>query len=106
MIHFIIDCPNLEADRNQNLIDPNLNSSQEKMIDLLFSTNKFREVGSMIRKMWHRRRRLLAFLKKRKEKNLLPKNVVGTKYPPLLAPLKSDPGPVRVVPVSHLGRSL
>ena len=106
MTHFIIDCPNLEADRNQSLIDPNLNSSQEKMSNLLFNTNRFIEVGSMIRKMWHRRRRLLAFQKKMKERNLLPKNVVGTKYPPLLAPLRSDPGPVRVDPVSHLGYSL
>ena len=106
MVHFIIDCPALEADRNYGLIDSSKNNSQEKLVDLLFGTNNFREVGSMIRKMWHRRRRMLAFLKKRKEVNLLPTTVVGTKHTSQLAPLKSDPGPVREDPVPRLGRSL
>ena len=64
MIHFLIECPYLEADRNPDLIDQNISSSQDKMIDLLFKSNNFIAVGSMIRKMWHRRRRLLAFQKK------------------------------------------
>ena len=108
MVHFIIDCPALEADRNYDLIDSRKNNSQEKMIDLLFSTSNSREVGSMIRKMWHRRRRMLAFMKKRKEMNLLPTGVVGAKHKhnSQLASLKSDPGPVRKDPVPCLGRSL
>ena len=112
MIHFIIDCPALEADRNYELIDSRKSNSQEKMIDLLFNTSSPREVGGMIRKMWHRRRRMLAFIKKRKEMNLPPSGTGGVKHKhkdknnPKLSTLKSDPGPVRKDPVPCLGRSL
>ena len=110
MIHFIIDCPALEADRRYDLIDSRKNNSQEKLIDLLFDTNSSREVGSMIRKMWHRRRRMLTFIKKRVEMNPLPNgnadNIHKYNHNSQLTSLKSDPGPVRRDPIPSMGRSL
>ena len=110
MIHFIIDCPVLEEDRDYELIDLKKSNSQEKLIDLLFNTNRSREVGSMIRKMWHRRRRMLIFIKKREEMNKPPSgnagNIQKLKHNLRLTSLKSDPGPVRRDPLPSMGRSL
>ena len=106
MVHFIIDCPALEVDRNYDLIKTSSNSSQEKMIDLLFNTDKFLDTGCMIRKMWHRRRKMLAYMKKMQEKNI-PSNVINKNKPlSQLVLLKSDPGPVREGPANPIVRSL
>ena len=106
MIHFLIDCPYLEADRNPSLIDQNICSSQDKMINLLFNSNNFIDVGIMIRKMWHRRRKLLAFQKKQIVLNMPPNRVNRTILPPPLSTLNSDPRPMRVNPISFPGNSV
>merc|ERR1711895_2754 len=73
MVHFIIDCPALETDRNYELIKKTGKSSQDKMIDLLFRTDRFQEVGCMLRKLWQRRRKLLTYIQKENENMTQPK---------------------------------
>merc|ERR1712237_245773 len=73
MVHFIMDCPALELDRNYELIKKLGNSSQDKMIDLLFRTDRFQEVGCMLRKLWQRRRKLLTYIQKENKTMTKPK---------------------------------
>merc|ERR1711874_99257 len=63
MAHFLIDCEELEEDRDYNLIRNLSESSEDKMVDLQFKTENFQGVGHMIRKMWQRRRKLLTYMK-------------------------------------------
>ena len=113
MVHFVIKCPTLEVDRDHDLIDSRIANPQEKLIDLLFGNGDPREVGGMIRKMWHRRRCMLAFMKKEKEKGR-PPSVNGNKRDgsssnnnnPHFYPQYSDPGPGRMVSIPCLGRTM
>merc|ERR1711874_41797 len=59
IVHFIIDCEELEDIRNYNLIDNNLSNSEEKMITLLFHNDNLQDIGHMIKKLWNKRRNLL-----------------------------------------------
>ena len=49
IVHFIIDCKELEEDRNYDLIDDRLENSEEKMIELLFHNENFQEIGYMLK---------------------------------------------------------
>ena len=64
----------------------------------------------MIRKMWHRRRRMLTFIKKKIEKNTLPNGNADNKHKhkqnTQTTSLKSDPGPGRRIHIPSRGRSL
>merc|ERR1711913_123256 len=53
-VHFLMDCPALEDLRDYNLIERNENSSQDRMIELLFFIGRFQEVGHLVRKLWQR----------------------------------------------------
>ena len=106
MVHFIIDCPALEADRNYELIKKTGRSSQDKMIDLLFRTDRFQEVGCMLRKLWQRRRKLLTYIQKENENMTQPKKGNKDKPHSPVVLLMSDPGPVREGPANPRGRSL
>ena len=106
MVHFIMDCPALEVDRNYELIKKTNKSSQDRMIDLLFRTDRFQEVGCMIRKLWQRRRKLLTYIQKDNEKREKSKKNKNDKPHSPAVLLKSDPGPVREGPVYPRGRSL
>merc|ERR1711874_554848 len=64
MVHFLIDCKELEEDRNYHLIDNSLNNSEEKMIKLLFRPEDFQGTGHMIKKMWYRRKALQKYNQK------------------------------------------
>merc|ERR1711895_110158 len=64
MVHFIIDCPALERERNYDLIKKLGNNSRDQMVDLLFGNDRFQEVGCMLRKLWQRRRKILAYIQK------------------------------------------
>merc|ERR1711874_735651 len=69
MVHFLIDCRELEEDRNYNPIDSSLDNSEDKMVKLLFNSEDFQGTGYMIMKMWLRRKSLLQYIKKiKKEK--------------------------------------
>ena len=106
IVHFIMDCPVLEEVRDYDLIKNSDESSQDRMIDLLFKSDKFQEVGCMIRKMWQKRRKLLTYIKEMeedKEKSKKDKN--GKPHSPVVY-LNSDPGPVRGGHVHPRGRSL
>merc|ERR1711874_307529 len=77
IVHFIMDCSELEEVRDYDLIKNSDESSQDRMIDLLFKSDKFQEVGCMIRKMWQKRRKLLTYIKEieeDKEKSMKDKN--------------------------------
>ena len=110
MVHFVINCPALEADRDHDLMDSRKANSQEILVDLLFGTSNPREVGGMIRRMWHRRRRMLTFIKKRKEGSKPPSGTSDIREnnnnDPHLISLYSDPGPVRKGSVPCVGRTL
>ena len=57
IVHFLIDCKELEEDRNYHLIDNSLNNSEEKMIKLLFQSEDFQGTSQMIKKMWNRKKK-------------------------------------------------
>ena len=87
LVHFIVGCKDLEADRNYCLINESIEDPEEKMIDLLFSNKEYQKVGKMIKKLWYRRRNILKF---KKEKNMNEAKVKTNRNN-----IKSDPGPER-----------
>ena len=94
IVHFMIDCKELEEDRNYYLIDDSLENSEDKMIELLFHNENFQEVGYMIKKLWKRRYTLLEYNKRKeghKKENL---QIVHNKPLPMVYQI-SDPGPAR-----------
>ena len=106
MTHFLIDCSELEEDRNYDIIKHSDESSQDRMVNLLFRTDNFQEVSHMIRKMWHRRRTLLTYIKDVEENKRKSKKTKDTKPPSPVVYQKSDPGPVRRGHDHPEGRSL
>ena len=97
IVHFIMDCPALEEVRDYDLMKDTNESSQERMIDLLFRTDRYQEVGCMIRKLWQKRRKLLEYIKEKEEiKEKSMKDKSGKPHSPAIF-LNSDPGPVRGV---------
>ena len=103
MVHFLIDCKELEEDRNYNLISSSRDSSEDKMVKLLFSTEDFQGTGYMIKKMWLRRKKLLLYIKKIEEGKKKDKK---NKSPAPMIYQRSDPGPVRRGHDCPEGRSL
>merc|ERR1711895_264692 len=95
IVHFIMDCPALEKVRDYDLIKRTGESSQERMIELLFRTERYQEVGCLVRKLWKRRRKLLAFIKEREgsERNTIKDRDDNPHSPAIL--MNSAPGPVR-----------
>ena len=69
IVHFIIDCKKLEKCRNYNLIDKNIQNSEEKMRKLLFRNKKHQEIGQMIKELWIERKEILDSIKKRQKDN-------------------------------------
>merc|ERR1711874_142282 len=67
IIHFLIDCKELEEERNYDLIETSREKSEDRMVNLLFQSEKYQETGYMIKKMWYRRRALLKYHKKIEE---------------------------------------
>ena len=106
MTHFIMDCTELEEDRNYDLIKESNESSQDRMVDLLFRSDNFQGVGNMIKKMWQRRRRLLSYIKEVEENRKKSKKNKNKKPPSPEVYQKSDPGPVRRGHDHPEGRSL
>ena len=106
LVHFIMDCTELEEDRNYDLIKNSDESSQDRMVELLFKSDNLQEVGSMIRKMWQRRRKLLAYIKEVEENKKKPKKSKNKKPHAPEVYQNSDPGPVRGGHVHPRGRSL
>merc|ERR1711895_56960 len=103
MVHFLIDCKELEEDKNYNLISSSRESSEDKMVKLLFSTEDFQGTGYMIKKMWLRRKKLLLYIKKIEEGKKKDKK---NKSPDPMIYQRSDPGPVRRGHDYPKGRSL
>ena len=95
LVHFIMDCTELEEVRNYNLIKNSDESSQDRMVELLFKSDNLQEVGSMIRKMWQKRRKLLAYIKEVEENKRKPKKGKNKKPHSPEVYQNSDPGPAR-----------
>merc|ERR1712237_15801 len=95
IVHFIMDCPALEAVRDYDLIKRTGESSQERMIELLFRTERYQEVGCLVRKLWQRRRKLLTFIKEKEgsERNIMKDRDDNPHSPAIF--MNSAPGPVR-----------
>merc|ERR1711913_22954 len=89
IVHFLIDCKELEEDRNYLLIDNSLGNSEEKMIKLLFQSEDFQGTGHMIKKLWNRRKTLQKYNQKIEEDK---KNSRQPPNPVIYQ--NSDPGPV------------
>ena len=94
IVHFIIDCEELEDTRNYNLINNRLRNSEEKMIELLFYNDNFQEIGYMLKTLWKRRKMLLDYFKISKEyrnQDLLRNSNKDS----LKKVYRSDPGPAK-----------
>ena len=70
VVHFIIDCKKLERIRDYNLINKDIQNSEERMRSLLFKDNRFQEIGNMIKNLWTERRNILENNKKKNKKTL------------------------------------
>ena len=70
IVHFLIDCKKLEIVRDYNLINRNIQNSEERMRNLLFKDNRFQEIGNMIKNLWTRRRKILESNKKENKKTI------------------------------------
>ena len=70
IVHFLIDCKELEKVRDYNLINRDIQNSEERMRNLLFKDNRFQEIGNMIKNLWNKRRYIIENNKKKKEKTL------------------------------------
>ena len=100
IVHFLIDCEELEEDRNYHLIDDTLENSEEKMIKLLFQNESFQNTGYMIKSLWKRRKTILKYnqmIESGKKKDRQAPN------PRIYQ--NSDPGPMRRGHGSLGGRS-
>ena len=94
IVHFLIDCKKLEKCRNYNLIDRNIQDSEEKMRKLLFRNKNHQEIGQMIKELWTERKEILDNIKKRLKvnyRNFTRRNSITLQR----KTCKSDPGPGR-----------
>ena len=71
IVHFIIDCKKLEESRDYNLIDKNIQNSEERMRKLLFRNNKYQEIGKMIKNLWTNRKKILDINREKHKNNYL-----------------------------------
>ena len=100
IVHFLIDCEELEEDINYHLIEDTTGNSEEVMIKLLFHNENYQEIGYMIKKLWKRRKTILKY----NEKMEIQKRKDGQSHNPRIY-LSSDPGPMRRGHGSLGGRS-
>ena len=106
IVHFLMDCPALEEIRDYNLMRKTGESSEDRMIELLFRNERFREVGSLVRKLWQRRYKLIAYIKERESSKRNTQKAKKNDPHPLKILMNSDPGPVRGGHAQHGRRSL
>ena len=66
LVHFISNCKKLEGVRNYELLDKNINNSEERMRKFLYRDNRCWEVGKMIKDLWDQRRKILKEMEKEK----------------------------------------
>ena len=87
LVHFLMKCPALERQRNDRLLNKDLQDPKERMIEFLFKKEKFKEKARMIRMMWYTRRNILEYIKKT---NVGERSTDGNEEI-----VMSDPGPER-----------
>ena len=95
IVHFIIDCKKLEKFRNYDLIDKNLQSSEERIRKLLFRDNRFQEIGKIIKNLWTEREKILETNKKKHQSKLVNFTKVNKDFTQKRERWVSDPGPGR-----------
>ena len=86
-------CPALERQRNDRLLNSDLQDPKERMIEFLFKKKDFKEKARMIRMMWYTRRNILEYIKKTKKGERSNDGTVET--------MMSDPGPKRRIKISE-----
>merc|ERR1712105_3142 len=59
IVPFLIDCKELEKVRDYNLINRDIQNSEDRMRSLLFKDNRFQEIGYMIKNLWVKRRNII-----------------------------------------------
>ena len=94
IVHFLIDCKELEEDRNYHLIDDTLENSEDKMIKVLFHNENFQDIGYMIKKLWKKRNALLEYNKRKEIYVKENRQILHKKHNPRIYQ-NSDPGPSR-----------
>ena len=57
LIHFVVECPELEGKRNKELMKGPPMSSEEKTIQILFKNKKYQETAVMLKDMWNLRKK-------------------------------------------------
>ena len=86
IVHFTMVCPLLEKIRSRHgLIDGNISDPKERMLELLFKQNEHQKVGELIRSLWNKRKQILDYKDKEKERQEKMKDVIQN--------TRSDPGP-------------
>ena len=86
-----MDCEELEDVRNYNLINNTQETSEEKMITLLFDNDNQQDIGYMIRRLWTKRRNLMKYNEKEEERRKTGQNSIAQQK----GNHKSDPGPLK-----------
>ena len=56
--HFLVKCKELEGERDSRLMNGTQQSTEEKLVQLLFENKEHQEVGKMIKKLWMTRNRI------------------------------------------------
>merc|ERR1711874_296360 len=68
LVHFIMDCEELDDIRNLKFMNRTQETSENRMIKLLFHNENHQGIGFMIKKLWEKKRNLLKYKKKKKKK--------------------------------------
>merc|ERR1712082_251675 len=81
ILHFTIVCPLLEKIRSRHgLIDGNILDPKERMLELLFKQDEHQKVGELIRSLWNKRRQILDYKEKEKERQEKMKDVIQNPF--------------------------
>ena len=86
ILHFTMICPILEKTRSRHkIINNSIKDPKERMLELLFKQNEYQKAGGLIRNLWNKRKQILDYKEKEKERQGDIKNITQ----------RSDPGPER-----------
>ena len=91
LVHFIVDCEELEDVRNYKLINRSQETSEDRMITLLFYNDNQQDIGYMIKKLWEKRRNLMKYKEKEEERRRKEHDSLAQQK----GNYKSDPGPLK-----------
>ena len=85
-----MDCEELDDIRNLKFMNRTQETSEDRMIKLLFHNENHQGIGFMIKKLWEKRRNLLKYKEKEEERRKKDHGSLAQQK----GHCKSDPGPV------------